>query len=566
MITQLFKNIRQLIAEKKFEELRQLDIVKPEKFNWAKEVFEGINMQEHPDAKALIWTNGSETQVYTYRKILGQSDQLINFLRKHGMIPGDTIFSQIPLLPENWLCYLVAVKGGFCLVPAATALSIQDIVYRFEKLMPRIVLADITNAEKIEQAEKLIGKNVSLKILAEGERKGWVSMKEIHEESEEAEAAQTKPDDPLFLFFTSGTTDMPKLVTHTHLSYPFGHLTTAAWIGLKPGDIHYNISQPGWAKFAWSCIFAPWNMGATVFAYHFEGRFNPHDHLSLIEKHKITTLCCPPTVLRLFNQEKLTNYRFSLTECVSAGEPLNPQIIDTWLKGTGLTIRDGYGQTESTCMVGNLPGARLKYGSMGKPTFLYDVVIADKAGNILPDLEEGTLAVRIDSAKPNGIFSGYFNNPEKRREVFSNGLYYSGDRAYRDKEGYIWFVGRDDDVIKSSDYRVGPFEVESIMQEHASILESAAVGSPHVIRGLQVKVFAILREGFTPGKALAEELFAYARKNLAAYKMPRIIEFVDELPKTISGKIRRSELRANEAEQKLKGGKNNYEFFYTNKL
>ena len=562
MSTQLFKNVRQLIAEKRFEELDRLDIVKPEKFNWVKDVFEAINIQEHPEAKALIWTNGAETREYTYRKMLEQCNQVLNFLRKHGAEQGDIIFSQLPLLPENWLCYLVAIKGGYCLVPAATVLSLQDIVYRFEKLTPKIVIADGNSAAKIEEAEAITHQHIPVKILAEGSRQGWISMETIYQESVVAEAANTAPDDPLFLFFTSGTTGMPKVVTHTHLSYPIGHLTTAAWIGLKQGDIHYNISQPGWAKFAWSCIFAPWSMGAAVFAFYSEGRFSAQEQLSMIEKYKITTLCCPPTVLRLFIQEDLQAYRFSLRECVSAGEPLNPPIIDAWQKGTGLMIRDGYGQTESTCMVINLPGALLKYGSMGKPAFLYDIVIADEDGNILPDDEEGTLAVRMDTGKSNGIFSGYFGNPEKKAEVFKHGLYYSGDRAYRDKDGYIWFVGRDDDVIKSSDYRVGPFEVESILQQHAAILESAVVGSPHAVKGYEVKAFAMLRKGFIPWEGLADEIFVFARKNLAAYKMPRIIEFVDELPKTISGKIKRAELRAKEALQKLERIENNKEFFY----
>lgn len=562
MTTQLFIKVRELIAEKKFTELDQLDIEKPVKFNWVKDVFEAINLQEHPDAKALVWTNGSETREYSFRKISLESNQLLNLLRRHGAVKQDNIFSLIPLLPENWLFYLTAIKGGYCLIPAAVALNVQDIVYRFKKVMPAIVVADLNNAEKMEEAEKIINKNISLRILAKGTRPGWVSMDEIFNEPIEAESAETLPDDPLFLFFTSGTTGMPKIVTHTHLSYPLGHLTTSAWIGLAHGDLHYNISQPGWAKFAWSCIFAPWSSGAAVFVYQFEGRFIAQDHLYMIEKYKVTALCCPPTVLRLFIQENLLAYRFSLTKCVSAGEPLNPQIIDDWLKGTGLTIRDGYGQTESTCMVGNLPNAQLKYGSMGKPTFLYDIVIADENGNILPHTEEGSLAVRMHSGKPNGIFSGYFNDPGKRAEVFKHGLYYSGDRAYRDEDGYIWFVSRDDDVIKSSDYRVGPFEVESVLQEHSSILESAVVASPHPIKGYEIKAFVILVKGFTAGDDLADEIFSFARKNLASYKIPRIIEFVDELPKTISGKIRRGELRTNEAQQKSKGNKSNNEFFY----
>ncbi len=562
MSTQLFKNIRQLISDKKFDELAQLNILKPGKFNWVNEVFEAINIKEHPDTKALIWTNGVETQTYTFREMLSLCNQFLNFLRKNGIQQNDIIFSQLPLLPGNWLCYLVAIKGGFRLVPAATVLGVQDIVYRFEKLMPNIIISSLETAPQIDEAEELIGQRIPLKIVVDGARPGWVSFDLILNESIEADAAETSADDPLFLFFTSGTTGMPKVVTHTHLSYPVGHLTTAAWIGLGQGDIHYNISQPGWAKFSWSSVFAPWSVGTTVFAFHSEGRFVAKDTLSVIEKYEVTTLCCPPTVLRLFIQEDLHSYQLSLRECVSAGEPLNPEIIDAWMKGTGLNIRDGYGQTESTCMVANLPGRHLKPGSMGTATFLYDIVIADEQGNMLPDNEEGSIAVRMNSLKPNGIFSDYLDSPARQNEVFKYDLYYSGDKAYRDEDGYLWFVGRDDDIIKSSDYRIGPFEIESVMQEHPAVLESAVIGSPHPVKGYEVKAFVILAKGFEPSEALAEDLFMFTRQNLAPYKIPRIIEFVDELPKTISGKIKRVELRAKEAENKMKENKLDTEFYY----
>jgi acyl-coenzyme A synthetase/AMP-(fatty) acid ligase len=470
-------------------------------------------------------------------------------------------FSQMPLLPANWLCYLVAMKGGLRLIPAATILGVHDIVYRFGKLMPNVVIADNDNAQKIDEAEVLVGKSVPLKIVVNGKKEGWVSFDATRDESDIAVAAQTKPDDALFLFFTSGTTGMPKIVTHTQLSYPLGHLTTAAWIGLKHGDVHYNISQPGWAKFAWSSFFAPWNMGSTIFAFNPSGKFNAKEQLQMLELHKVTTFCSPPTVLRMLILEDLNAYNLNIRECVAAGEPLNPEIIETWKRGTGLTIRDGYGQTESSCLVANLPGSKLRFGSMGKPTFLYDVVIADENGNELPTSEEGNIAIKTNIHKPNGIFTEYLGEPEKKKEVFKHGLYYTGDKAYKDEDGYIWFVGRDDDVIKASDYRVGPFEVESVLLEHESVVESAVVGSPHPIKGFEVKAFVILGSGY-PGKILADELFAYTRKNLAPYKMPRIIQFVNELPKTISGKIRRVELRAAEAQRKAKSQISENEYFY----
>ena len=457
---------------------------------------------------------------------------------------------------------LVSIKGGFRLIPAATILSVNDIVYRFGKLKPEVVIADLDNAVKIDEAEVLSGKFVSLKIIVNGTRPGWISFDKIYDEKRIADAADTNADDPLFLFFTSGTTGMPKVVTHTHLSYPLGHLTTASWIGIKQGDVHYNISQPGWAKFAWSSFFAPWSVGATIFAFYQTGRFNAGEQLAMLEKYKITTFCAPPTALRMLILEDLKLYSFNLRECVAAGEPLNPEIIETWKKGTGLTLRDGYGQTESTCLVANLPGDQIKYGSMGKATFLYDIVIADENGQELPANEEGNITVKTNTGKPNGLFSEYFGDPAKKKDVFKFYLYYTGDKAYKDDDGYIWFVGRDDDVIKTSDYRVGPFEVESVLLEHESVVESAVVGSPHSVKGFVVKAFIVLNAGYAPDQKNADEIFAFAKKNLAAYKTPRIIEFVTELPKTISGKIRRVELRANEAQKKVQHLKGEHEYYF----
>lgn len=559
---QLFRTVRQLIADKQFEALAALEINKPEHFNWVSEIFEGIHVQDTPDATALIWTDGSQTLTFSFAGICRETNKLLNFLRAKNVQQQDVILTQMALQPVNWTAILATIKGGFRMIPAATILGVNDIVYRFRTLMPKVVIADPDNAAKIEEAETQLGETVAVKIIAEGRRQGWYSLEDIEGEAGQAEAALTRADDPLFLFFTSGTTGMPKVVIHTHLSYPFGHLTTASWIGLRQGDIHYNISQPGWAKFAWSSVFAPWNVGAAIFAYHSTARFHARDTLSLIEKHGITTFCAPPTVLRMLILEDLKAFRFQFRECVAAGEPLNPEVIETWQTGTGILIRDGFGQTESTCIVANLPGNKVKFGSMGKPTFLYDVVIAGDDGKPLPPNEEGNICVDRTKGKPNGIFIDYFGNPEKKQEVFRHGLYYTGDKAYRDEDGYIWFVGRDDDVIKSSDYRVGPFEVESVLLEHDAVQESAVVGSPHPVKGFEVKAFIVLNTGFDAGETLAEALFAYARKSLAPYKMPRLLEFVTELPKTISGKIRRVELRAREAEGKARGINPDQEYGY----
>jgi acyl-coenzyme A synthetase/AMP-(fatty) acid ligase len=558
----LYRQVREMIANKQFEALRELNIAKPGKFNWVKEVFENIHVKDCPHMAALVWTDAVQTKSFSFEDMQEHCNRFLNFLRKKGLNQNEVIFSQMPLLPENWLTILVSIKGGYRLIPAATMLSVQDIVYRFAKLFPGAVIADQDCAAKIDEAEVLTGKCVALKIIVNGMRDGWIPFDKIKEEESNADAADTNADDPLFLFFTSGTTGMPKVVMHTHLSYPFGHLTTAAWIGIKQGDVHYNISQPGWAKFAWSSFFAPWSIGATVFAFYQTGRFNAAEQLRLLEKYKVTTFCAPPTALRMLILENLGSYSFNLRECVAAGEPLNPEIIETWKKGTGLILRDGYGQTESTCLVANLPGDKMKYGSMGKATFLYDIVIADDDGNELPANEEGNITVRTNTGKPNGIFLEYVGDPGKKKAVFKSDLYYTGDKAYKDEDGYTWFVGRDDDVIKASDYRVGPFEVESILLEHESVVESAVVGSPHALKGFVVKAFIILNAGYEPDQKNADEIFAFAKKNLAAYKIPRIIEFITELPKTISGKIRRVELRASEAEKKAQQREGEYEYYF----
>jgi len=449
-----------------------------------------------------------------------------------------------------WISYLAAIKGGFVLVPAASILSIDDIVYRFEKATPKVIVSDEENMVKMDQALLRYHAPIAVKLLLDVERDGWVTLNDINAEKKEAIAADTHKDEGLFWFFTSGTTGLPKVVVHTHASYPLGHLSTASWIGLKPGDKHYNISQPGWAKFAWSCVFAPLNVGATVFVYRQKGRFVAKDQLRIIQDYQVTTLCAPPTALRLLIQEPLANYNFSLRECVSAGEPLNAEVIKTWKEGTGIKLRDGYGQTESTCMICNLPGSEIKFGSMGKPSFFYNIVIADAEGSELPVHETGQIAVRMQPERFRCIFKSYVGDTDRENEVFKHGLYYTGDKAYKDEDGYYWFVGRDDDVIKSSDYRVGPFEIESVLLEVDEVLESAVVGSPHPIKGQQIKAFVVLTPGVTANKELSEKIFNYCKTRLSPYKLPRLLEFVTELPKTISGKIRRVELRAAEEQRK----------------
>lgn len=559
---QLFEKVIQLIADDNTDRLQELQLQVPEHFNWVTEVFENIHVKQRPEATALLWTDGLRTEKHTFRQVSEGSNWLLNLFRNHGIEQHDIMMTLLGLQEINWYALTAAIKGGLRVIPAATILGTEDIVYRFEQLLPAVVISDEENAFKIEAAEQQLNIKIRLKVLAEGSREGWVSWSEVAVQQPDAAAAPTKAADTLFLFFTSGTTGLPKVVMHTHLSYPFGSLATASWIGCRAGDIHCNISQPGWAKFAWSSFFAPWSMGTTIFAYAQQGRFVAADMLQQLQLHKITTFCAPPTVLRLLILEDLSAYRFSFRRAVAAGEPLNPEIIETWKDGTGTLIRDGFGQTESTCMIANLPGQHVKFGSMGQPTFLYDVVIADDDGTVLPDNEEGNICVRLEAGRPNGLFAGYFRDEEKNRQVFKHGLYYTGDKAYRDHDGYIWFVGRNDDVIKTSDYRVGPFEIESVLLEHGVVQESAVVGSPHPIKGYVVKAFVILNRGVAASEETAAQLFEYAAAHIAPYKMPRIIEFVTALPKTISGKIRRVELRALEAERKAKGVVTPQEYYF----
>jgi len=560
-ILSYYTQARTLLADQDYAGLSQLQLEKPTHFNWVEDIFHDLNVKEFGDDRALIWRYNEQEKVYSFRQMYQLSSQLLNLMRKHGAKQGDPMYSLLPLVPENWISFLATIKGGFIMMPTATNLTARDLLYRFESLFPEVFITDVQNAEKIDEAEQEFGRKIKLKICVGGKREGWVSFESLSEESPEAEAAHTQANDPVLYFFTSGTTGLPKIVVHTHFTYPFGHLSTASWVGCTHGDVHYNISSPGWAKFAWSSFFAPWITGATIFANQVD-KFVPAEQLQAMQDYGITTFCGSPTVLRMLIQEDMSQYDLKLRTSCAAGEPLNPDVIQKWKDYTGITIRDGYGQTETTALVGNLQGQTLKPGSMGHATFMYEVAICDENGREVPPLEEGVICVKTDTGKPNGLFVEYLNDPERTANSFKHTLYYTGDKAYKDEEGYIWFIGRNDDVIKASAYRIGPFEVESILIEHDAVVESAVVASPHELRGYAVKAFVILKEDVEPSEQLAEELFSFTEKHLAKYKVPRIIEFPDALPKTISGKIRRIELRANEAQSKLDKEKRAHEYFH----
>ena len=550
-----------------FDKLNTMKL--PEYFNWAEEIFEGIHVQERGDQDALVWlnTDTGEKRKFSYKEFAAEGNKLVNYLRGRDVKQGDSFYIMLPLIPEIWFATFATIKGGFVGVPAPTNMSARDLEFRFNMYPPEAILADENSAKVIDEAIEKTGVTPKEKIVI-GERSGWTSYDDVRKEKSDAEGAKTKSDEIIFCFFSSGTTGLPKRVAHTATSYPVGHLITTMILNVQPGDVHNNLSAPGWAKYAWSTFFPPLSVGATTTGFYRSGPLQAEPYLEALEECKVNTFCAPPTAWRLFMATgDPTKFDLSsLRDIGSAGEPLNPELYHWWKEKTGTEIRDFYGQTESTCMIGNPPwnkGGKIVPGSFYKPTFMYDIILVDDNGNVIdkPNVE-GHIVVRLDRWRPIGLFKEYMGNPEKMKEVFVGNYYYTGDKAFFDEKGYWWFVGRADDVIKSSDYRIGPFEVESALVEHPAVAEAAVVGSPDPVRYQLVKAFVILKPGYEPSADLALELFEHCRKLLAGYKMPRIIEFVTDLPKTISGKIKRKDLRKMEEENKKKGIRGEHEYYY----
>jgi 4-hydroxybutyrate---CoA ligase (AMP-forming) len=557
--------VKESASRELFNKLNQLKF--PDHFNWVQEVFEGIHVKQRGDQTGLFWIHldTDEIRQYTYRELAEDANRFLNYLRKHNVEKGDSVYMMAPSVPETWLANIATIKGGLVSVPTATTMTVRELEYRFKTYPPQAILSDEDSAKLIDEALQNVAAEPKVKIVL-GNVDGWSSYGVIDKESFKAEAAKTKKDDIILCFFTSGTTGLAKRVAHTAVSYPVGHLSTSNIAGIRPGDFHHNLSQPGWAKWAWSSFFAPFNVGATTSGFYYPTRFDADKYLSAVDEYKVNVFCAPPTAWRAFMLQDLSKYKFeALRESISAGEPLNPEIIQKWKRHTGTEIRDFYGQTESTAMIGNPPWFKGKIcaGSFGRPAFEYDIKIMDEKDKEItkPD-EVGHIAVRLNRWRAIGLFDQYIGDAEKMKEVFREGYYYTGDRASFDDKGYWWFVGRADDVIKSSDYRVGPFEVESALVEHEAVAEAAVVGSPDPKRWQLVKGFVILKPGYEPSRELALDLFQHCISVLAKFKIPRIIEFVPEVPKTLSGKIRRVELREVEQEKKQKGKKAPQEYFY----
>ncbi len=523
-------------------------------FNWAFDWFDAYAEGNQRPALRIV-SESAAPVTRTFAELSESSSRVASSLRALGVKRGDRVLLMLGNELALWESVLAAMKLGAVVIPATTQLTTTDLEDRFARGAVKHVIAEPSSVAKLDAIP-----GDYTRIQSSGSATGkWRAFESLYAGSRSFEPdAPTKASDPLLLYFTSGTTAKPKLVLHTHESYPVGHLSTMYWLGLREGDVHFNISSPGWAKHAWSSFFAPWNAGATILAYDY-ARFHAGKTLQLVRDAEVSTLCAPPTVWRLFILEALGERPGALRELASAGEPLNPEVIDRVKSAWGITIRDGFGQTETTAQIGNAPGEEVVPGAMGRALPGYAMTLLDSAGN---ETSEGEIAIRLDGpeGRPLGLMAGYLDDPQRTREVTAGGYYRTGDEAVRDASGRFTYVARNDDVFKSSDYRISPFELESALIEHPSVAEAAVVPSPDPKRLSVPKAFIVLRPGHEPSAEIARDVFAFIAKRLAPYKRVRRLEFAP-LPKTISGKIRRVELRGIERDRRATGTRGPNEHF-----
>ncbi|MEU3873231.1 MULTISPECIES: AMP-binding protein [Streptomyces] len=506
---------------------------RPAHFNWALDWFDAIARGNDRTALWIVEEDGGEERI-SFDALRRRSDRVANRLRAHGVRAGERIVVMLGNQAELWETALAAMKLRAVVIPATPLLGPADLADRIGRGGARHV---VVRAQDTAKFAGLTGDFT--RIAVGGAPEGWISYEEpAGDEEDFTPDGPTRADDPLLLYFTSGTTARPKLVEHTHTSYPIGHLATMYWIGLRPGDVHLNISSPGWAKHAWSNLFAPWNAEATVFVHNYT-RFDAARLMAEMDRCGVTSFCAPPTVWRMLIQADLRALRTPPREAVAAGEPLNPEVVEAVRRAWGVTVRDGFGQTETCVQIANPPGQRLKPGSMGRPSPGYRVVLLDPHTG--RPAGEGEIALDLGE-RPVGLMTGYAGDPERTAEVMADGYYRTGDIGARDEDGYITYIGRADDVFKSSDYKISPFELESALLEHEAVAEAAVVPAPDPLRLSVPKAYVVLAEGWEPGPEAAKVLFAHSRAVLAPYKRVRRLEFAD-LPKTVSGKIRRIELR-----------------------
>lgn len=528
-------------------------------FNWALDYFDQLADKCTNPALEYVDDHGIEKKV-SFQTMKDRSSQVANLLTTLELRKGDRVLVMLPNSVELFETILGAMKVGCVIIPASTLLTSDDVKDRMKRGKVRCVIADEQLLSVIETAIPK-GEEVA-KINLGSQEKGWVPFSQADTESANFNSKERYSlKDELLIYFTSGTTARPKLVLHTYGSYPVGHLNTMYWIGIKPRDVHYNIGAPGWAKHAWSSIFAAWNAEATTFVYNYTGRFNAKEVLRILEDYRVRTLCAPPTVWRYLLLEDLKQHNFALREVVSAGEPLNPEIFQKVKDGIDLEIREGFGQTETTLQIGTFPGMTVKPGSMGVEAPGYEITILNDQNTIVPNKTEGMVAVRVRPKRPIGLMEGYIDPQEKNLEVFVGDWYLTGDVAYKDETGYFWFIGRADDVFKSSDYRISAFELESELMVHPSVTEVAVVASPDKLRGFVPKAVITLKPDVPASRELALEIFKFTRDRMAPYKRPRIIQFSQDLPKTVSGKIKRTDLRRIESDLRQSNQRAQHEYF-----
>lgn len=499
-----------------------------------------------PKKRAIVWCNDKgEEKILTFSELSSLSDRTANMLLSMGIKKGDFVMTMLNRRYEFYIVSVACCKIGAVLIPATYLLTAKDIEYRCKNadVKALFVIDEDEVAGHVNEAVKDLGE---LKYLfTTGKREGYLDFwEEIYKYTDKLNAPE-KPslDDKMLVYFTSGTTGFPKMVTHNY-KYPLGHIMTAYfWQAVVDDGLHFTMAETGWAKFSWGKIYGQWLAGSAVFCYDYYGRFTPTDVLPLLSKYKITTFCAPPTIYRFLIREDLSKYDFSsLVSCTTAGEPLNAEVFNMFKKHTGLTIREGFGQTESAVIMAAFRYSKAHPGSIGLPCPIYDIVLMDDEGNITRGEGEGEIVIKLKESQF-GLLCGYYKDPERTESALGTGYYHTGDLAMRDKEGYYWFVGRKDDIIKSSGYRIGPFEVESALMEHPAVLECAITGAPDPLRGQIVKATIILNKGYEPSDELKKALQEHVKRATAPYKYPRIIEFVSELPKTISGKIKRKDIR-----------------------
>lgn len=526
--------------------------IAPDTFNFAYDVIDEIAKQE-PDRRAMLWCNDKgEEHTFTFADMMKYSNKTANLLASHGVKKGDFVVLVMKRHYQFWFTVLALHKIGAIGIPATNLLTKKDYVYRFNAadVSACVCTADGEVTDHVDEACEVCPQ-VKNKFIVRGKKDGWIDFDaELEAQPDTFERVETQITDPMLLYFTSGTTGMPKMVVHDH-SYPLGHIITAKyWHNVIPDGLHLTLSDSGWMKCMWGKLYGQWFMEAGIFVCDFD-KFTPSHLLTLFKKYNITTFCAPPTMFRFFIKEDLHKYDLSsLKHACIAGEALNPEVYNQFYEATGLKLMEGFGQTETTLTVFNQVGTTPKPGSMGKPSPAYNVEIVDEDGNQVPRGTIGEIAIRTGDNKVYGMFKEYYKDPEQTEKSWHDGLYHTGDTAWMDEDGYIWYVGRTDDVIKSSGYRIGPFEIESVLMEHPSVLECAVTGAPDPIRGTVVKATIVLAKNYSPSEELKKELQDYVKHQTAPYKYPRIVEFVDELPKTISGKIRRVQIRTEDAQNK----------------